>query len=223
MRNTEAKVIARQLGQYGAPLLSPMVEIGSSTLQFRTVTKPHIDKCLHSPLRHSGIEIITTDLKVGIGIDIAGDIYDPQIQELIRSRSPKSLLCCNILEHVEDRGKFAEVCSDLLGPGGLLVVTVPYSFPYHADPIDTLYRPSPQELQELFPDFDVEHSEVIQDNTYWNQLCEKGRVVAFLFVIARFSKNLVWVFNLRKLWRGLNWVFWLWRRFEISFIILRKR
>jgi len=27
---------------------------------------------------------------------------------------------------------------------------VPFSYPYHRDPIDTLYRPSPAELSELF-------------------------------------------------------------------------
>ena len=31
-----------------------------------------------------------------------------------------------------------------------LIVTVPFSYPYHRDPIDTMYRPSPSELSQLF-------------------------------------------------------------------------
>lgn len=32
-----------------------------------------------------------------------------------------------------------------------LIITVPYDYPYHADPIDTMYRPSPNELNQLLP------------------------------------------------------------------------
>ena len=39
---------------------------------------------------------------------------------------------------------------ELLPQGGLFFVTVPYSYHYHADPIDTMYRPSPEELASLF-------------------------------------------------------------------------
>jgi len=37
-----------------------------------------------------------------------------------------------------------------LPTGGLVFVTVPFSYPYHRDPIDTMYRPGPTELAELF-------------------------------------------------------------------------
>ena len=31
-----------------------------------------------------------------------------------------------------------------------MFVIVPFSYPYHGDPIDTMYRPSPSELSDLF-------------------------------------------------------------------------
>jgi hypothetical protein len=34
-------------------------------------------------------------------------------------------------------------------PGGLVFVTVPFSYPCHRDPSDTIYRPSPSELSEV--------------------------------------------------------------------------
>ena len=62
-----------------------------------------------------------------------------------------ALLCCNVLEHVRDPGEFARRCAMLVRPGGVIVVTVPRSYPHHADPIDTLYRPTPEEAAALFP------------------------------------------------------------------------
>jgi hypothetical protein len=56
---------------------------------------------------------------------------------------PKALLCCNLLEHVLDPERLALHCLELLPRGGLLFVTVPFSYPYHRDPIDTMYRPDP--------------------------------------------------------------------------------
>jgi hypothetical protein len=46
----------------------------------------------------------------------------------------------------------AHHCLDLLSIGGLIFVTVPLSYPYHRDPIDTMFRPSLAELTELFAD-----------------------------------------------------------------------
>ena len=40
----------------------------------------------------------------------------------------------------------AHHCLDLLPIGGLIFVTVPLSYPYHRDPIDTMFRPSLAEL-----------------------------------------------------------------------------
>ena len=35
-------------------------------------------------------------------------------------------------------------------PGSLVFVTVPFSYPYHRDPIDTMYRPSPFRVGESY-------------------------------------------------------------------------
>ncbi|MBO0739659.1 MAG: hypothetical protein J2P48_24485, partial [Alphaproteobacteria bacterium] len=63
---------------------------------------------------------------------------------------PNALLCSNLLEHVPEPGQRAWYCLDLLPAGGLVFVTVLHSNSYHRDPIDTMYRPGPAELAELF-------------------------------------------------------------------------
>jgi hypothetical protein len=50
---------------------------------------------------------------------------------------------------VIDPDRLVRHCLDLVAAGGLLFVTVPFSYPYHRDPIDTMYRPNPAELAEL--------------------------------------------------------------------------
>src|SRR5579862_354258 len=47
--------------------VSPLLNLGSSTGHFRTVTKPHIEAGLFAPLRRSGIAIVHSDLKQADG------------------------------------------------------------------------------------------------------------------------------------------------------------
>ena len=49
----------------------------------------------------------------------------------------RCVLLSNLLEHVQDREKLASSCEEIVGTGGLILATVPSSYPYHADPIDT--------------------------------------------------------------------------------------
>ena len=55
----------------------------------------------------------------------------------LRSLKGKTILCSNLLEHVPSPSRMAERITGLVPPGGVLLVTVPNSYPYHPDPIDT--------------------------------------------------------------------------------------
>ena len=82
----------------------------------------------------------------------------------------RSVLCCNLLEHVTDRPALAASLQDLVAPGSVAVLSVPFRFPYHADPIDTMYRPRPGELAALFPDFTVSAAEIVRCQTWLTYL-----------------------------------------------------
>ena len=84
------------------------------------------------------------------GVDAQADLADPDDVRRLRALRPRALLCCNLLEHVIEPDRLARHCLDLVAAGGLLFVTVPLSYPYHRDSIDTMYRPIPAELAELF-------------------------------------------------------------------------
>src|SRR4051812_35141466 len=130
--------------------VSPLLNLGSSTGDFRRAAKPHIERQLFAPLAEAGGIVVHSDLKAGEGIDVVGDILDPSMTADLKGRGFKCVLLANVLEHVRDRPGVAAACEAIVGPGGLILATVPSSYPYHADPIDTYYRPSPIALASAF-------------------------------------------------------------------------
>src|SRR5207248_596461 len=103
MRLEEATYIARQMSQIGAGTLSPCLNVGSSTQLFREESKPHITRELIAPLESEGFTFVHSDIKCGEGVDIAGDLFDPSVQEAVRSVGARSVLLTNVLEHVRER------------------------------------------------------------------------------------------------------------------------
>jgi hypothetical protein len=174
MRPTEARWIAQQLATFPRARVSPLINIGSSTAEFREQRQPHIDALVFAPLRAAGLEVIHTDLKEQPGVEIAGDLLDPAVQERLRARRPRAALCSNLLEHVPEPAVFARAITSVLGPDAIVIVTVPRSYPYHADPIDTGFRPSPDDLVALFEGCTLIRGEVVADSSYGRDLWRQG-------------------------------------------------
>jgi SAM-dependent methyltransferase len=150
MFEAEARWLRRALDAFPPDRLSPVLNLGSSSAVVRSTVQPWIDAELFHPLSRRGVATFHVDMRQLPGVDIRADLADEVDIRRLCALSPNALLCCNLLEHVLEPGRLALHCLDLLRPGGLLFVTVPYSYPYHRDPIDTMYRPSPAELSELF-------------------------------------------------------------------------
>jgi hypothetical protein len=150
MFEAEARWLRTALDRFTPAQLSPLLNLGSSTADFREKIQPWTTECLFHPLRARGIEIVHVDRRDGPGIDIRADLTDPGDLPRLRALRPRALLCCNLLEHVTEPGRIARHCIDILPAAGLAFVTVPYSYPHHRDPIDTMYRPSPAALAALF-------------------------------------------------------------------------
>ncbi|HEV7372212.1 hypothetical protein [Arenibaculum sp.] len=171
----EAEWVAGFLAGQDQSTLMPVLNLGSSTLHFRERVQPFLDRLIFRPMRHRGIRIIHADLKADTGVDIAVDIMDDDGFEQLRRLEVKTILCCNILEHVPSALAIAERLTALLPSGGTLVVTVPNSFPYHPDPIDTLFRPSVDELAALFPQLSLRESRLVIGPTLGEELRERPR------------------------------------------------
>ncbi|MCP3105083.1 hypothetical protein LZ198_40075 [Myxococcus sp. K15C18031901] len=147
----EAKWLGRELGRLDLSRASPVVNVGSSTRYFREVQQPWIDQDLFAPLRRRGGRVIHQDLKADDGVDVVGSLMDPECLARLAEWSPRSVCCTSVLEHVDDRRGFAQRLTELVAPDGVLLLSVPRAFPWHPDPIDTMFRPSVDELVALFP------------------------------------------------------------------------
>lgn len=220
MRIEEARWIGQTLALVPTPELDPLIELGSSTEEFRTRLQPHIDALIHAPLRSRGVRVVHSDLKSAKGVDISGDFHDPAVRSEMKAVGARAVLCCNMFEHVTDRQRLATVCNDILAPGGLLVITVPHSYPVHLDPIDTYFRPSPEEIAGLFPDYAQVAGEVISSQTFLQEfIASSGKLATLRSILT----------GLLTPWRGrqrmlarVHRVLWLFRPYEVSGVVLRK-
>jgi hypothetical protein len=206
----------------GLASASPILNIGSSTRAFREIEKPHIDRLLFAPLCAAGIETIHSDLKAADGVDVPGDIFDPSVFARLKALKVGCVLISNVLEHVRDPALLARRCEEIAGPGGYILASVPFSYPYHADPLDSGYRPSPKALAALFSQSDCVACEVVDGRTYAEDVAARG---SNLWREALRTLLLTPVFFLRpRSWRSRvhRWL-WLRRPYRVSVALLRVR
>jgi len=123
-----------------------VLDIGSSTLEYRTVHQPHITELVHRPLLERGCLLTCGDIKEGEGVDLVIDLSRGDLPASAFADPYDLVICSNILEHIVDRDTFIGNVLRFCAMPGYLICTVPYAFPYHADPIDTMYRPDTDEL-----------------------------------------------------------------------------
>ncbi|MEY2512592.1 MAG: hypothetical protein QOE26_3355 [Verrucomicrobiota bacterium] len=138
------------------------------------MTQPHIERELFGPLRQANVKVVHCDLKEDEGVDFAGDILDSEVLRQLKAGGFKCVLLSNLLEHVRDRKAVAVACEEIVGPGGFILATVPSSYPFHADPIDTYYRPSPGELAKTFAKSELLIGEEVEESTYAEELNARG-------------------------------------------------
>jgi len=126
-----------------------VANLGSSTAYFREVIQPHIHQHIITKLKENGWHIINIDLKAEEGVDIIADVTKENFYELVQ---PSALtICTNMLEHVEDIGLVINNLQKITTKGGYILITVPYKYRKHLDPIDNMFRPTPDEIIALFP------------------------------------------------------------------------
>lgn len=217
MHRGEAEWVARALASVPAEALSPLLNIGSSTAEFRTRIQPWIEERLIAPLTARGVRLVHVDLKAAPGVDLAADIMDPAGFAAAQALNPKGLLLCNLLEHVPDAAAFAARCLALVPPGGYVVITVPRSYPHHRDPIDTMYRPTPQECAALFPGTEVLAQETIEVGSYRDQVRARPWILLRHVFRAPFP-----FLGFEKWRRSMGKLYWLANPYLTTCLVLRK-
>jgi hypothetical protein len=213
----EADWISAYFERQDNDTIGTVLNIGSSTAEFRARKQPFIDERIFRPLAKRGIPVIHSDIKEAEGVDIVADIMNDDDLERLRSLEAKTVLCSNMLEHVPSAPMMAERLASLVPPGGVILVTVPNSYPYHPDPIDTLLRPDTNELGKLFGQLEMIDGSIVNGPTESEELIKNPsllprRIARTLIPFPRFG---IWLSALDR-WR------WLFRHHRATCIVLWK-
>jgi hypothetical protein len=217
MHVEEAHWINRILERIPAEELTPVLNMGSSTADFRLREQPHIDRFVFAPLRKRGVRVVNQDIKEAAGVDVVGNLMDPRFVEKLRAMQFRTLLCNNLLQHVPDPKVLMRRVFDLLPIGALLVVTGPSAYPKHLDPIDTMFRPSPDEILRLFGDVQIVEMQEMNVGTILSSYVHHPLGFARLVLRASvpFIRHAGWVTAVNKLT-------WLLRTRKLYLVALRK-
>jgi SAM-dependent methyltransferase len=117
--------------------------------------------------------VVETDIDESRGPDIVADLCDPNIS--IQQGPFSTIVCSEVLEHCYDPFQAIKNMHGLLEKNGRLVLTTPFLFPLHEEPID-FFRYTKHGLLHLTRDFsDVK---VKQSNRYGD---------AFLVFLVRYG------------------------------------
>lgn len=138
-----------------------ILDIGSSSFYFRSIIQPFIENELFKPLRQAGKKIAHMDKKDAPGVDIVLDAED--LDKLHKKFD--AVLCCNVFEHMKKPKLVSKHLRNVVRRNGFLIVTIPYTYPYHCSPFDNLWRPHPNELIQVFYDFKPLVKEIIKVKT----------------------------------------------------------
>lgn len=217
MLPSEADWISAYFERQDNETIGTVLNIGSSTAEFRTRKQSFIDERIFRPLARRGIPVIHSDIKEADGVDIVADIMNDEDLKRLRFLEAKTVLCSNMLEHVPSAPMMAERLASLVPPGGVILVTVPNSYPYHPDPIDTLLRPDTNELGKLFGQLEMIDGSIVNGPTESEELIKNPsllprRIARTLIPFPRFG---IWLSALDR-WR------WLFRHHRATCIVLWK-
>jgi hypothetical protein len=218
MFREEAKWLANIIYSLNPNSVFPMLNIGSSNKKFREQEQPWIDELLFKPAKSKGYSVIHTDIKNDIGVDLVGDLCNVDFLKQLSEMNIQSVICSNLLEHINNREEISKIISSIVPKNGYLFVTVPYKYPYHCDPIDTMFRPNIQELSSLFPDFKIVNGEILPGG----YLVQSTTTTPILYTLAMLIRLILPIYQPLRWFDSLKYALWLFKDISVSCVVLKK-
>ena len=131
-----------------------IINLGSGNVEQLKKTKPWVSKNVFDLFKKQKTKILHVDAENFPGVDIVQDLSQPNSLSFCDElKGSRLFILANVLEHIPKKAHtefLKKIYSKMKSKDGL-IITVPYDYPYHADPIDTMYRPSPHDLHALLP------------------------------------------------------------------------
>jgi ubiquinone/menaquinone biosynthesis C-methylase UbiE len=116
-------------------------------------------------IKTKAIEYVSLD-KYNINAAIKADIHNTKLDD----NSFDTIICTQVFEHIPDPFAAIKEIKRILKPGGVAIVTAPFSYPYHLDPKD-YFRYTEQGLSSLFRNNDFE---IVKNGKYGGVLAIIG-------------------------------------------------
>ncbi|GMV77698.1 MAG: hypothetical protein AMXMBFR79_08330 [Chitinophagaceae bacterium] len=164
------KSVLKKIKPY--PSNNKVGNLGSSSEEFRKVYQPHIQKNIIEVLENDGWNVIHIDFKNDNGVDIVGDLTQENFGNNLKNEYALTI-CTNMLEHVLDIPLVVNNLMKITAEGGYILLTVPYKYKIHYDPIDNGFRPTPDEIIQLFTPQKIEVIDKtiisIKDKSYYRE------------------------------------------------------
>lgn len=216
MLKPEAEWIGTQLTTIDSSVLTPLLDIGSSPSDFREKVQPYISADIFAPLIERGVDVVHSDIQNAPGIDRVGDLNDNAFIDDLKGCCFRSALFCNVLEHVTEPRAIAEKVESIITVGGYIIVTVPNRFPYHPDPIDTMFRPDVNGIVAIFPQCRLVSGAIVNCGTGWDYIGHNP-----LTLVKKVASRLMGGRH-GGAKGSASFGLWLFRQFRVTCVILQK-
>ncbi len=192
-----------------------IINLGSGNVEQLKKTKPWVSKNVFDIFKKQKAKILHVDAEGFPGVDIVQDLSElNSLSFCDKLKGSKLFILANVLEHIPKKAH-AEFLKKIYGKmkskDGLMI-TVPYDYPYHADPIDILYRPTPEDLHKLLPLTWLE-GEIVSAGSYR----EEFRHMNTLKRIRKLLKPF-WIFQKPSKWLENHRLFYLFKNYRITIV-----
>lgn len=156
--------------------LKKIANIGSSDEEAIRV-HPWIEEIFLSSLRKNG-QVLNIDIKGSANVDIVGNLLEEDFIAKLSKYKFDAVCCMNVLTCIEDKKKLSQSLIDIIEEGGLVLVSSSKRHPYVKDPVDTMFRPTIEELYELFPETKILRKAVVEGESYFHFLTQNKKYLA---------------------------------------------
>jgi hypothetical protein len=222
VRKEEARVIGEAIQTHClGGTIRYALNLGSGDVEHLLQKKPWIQEHVFARLQSVGCKVIHADLDFMPGVNEAVDLTDVESVSKLATRyvGSKVVLLCNVLEHIpkEMFEPLIRGVTALVSHNDYLVVSVPRDYPFHPDPIDTMFRPTPSEIIGLFSNLEVLESGVVQSGSYRDDLASMGLPKK----VRRLLRPILPVASVRRYLSDVHRLTYIHRPYKVSYVMFR--